>query len=136
MDRGRRAIVTDHAPAAVGPYSQGIVCDGWLYVSGQIALDPATGKIVGDDGPAQVAQALANLHAILRAAGVGPEAVVKTTLYLVDLAEFAAVNQVYGEFFHAHCPPGTPPPARATVGVAALPLGARVELDAVARLPV
>jgi len=134
MARERRAVATDHAPAAVGPYSQAIACDGWLYVSGQIALDPATGKVVGDDGPVQVAQVLANLHAVLRAAGVGPEAVVKTTLYLVDLAEFAAVNQVYAEFFQRHCPPGTPPPARATVGVVALPLGARVELDAVARV--
>lgn len=129
-----RAITTNQAPAAVGLYSQAIACDGWLYVSGQIPLDPATGEVVGDDGPAQVAQALANLHAILRAAGVGPEAVVKTTLYLVDLAEFPAVNRVYGEFFEGHTPPGTPPPARATVGVAALPLGVRVELDAVARL--
>jgi 2-iminobutanoate/2-iminopropanoate deaminase len=131
----RQAVATEDAPAAVGPYSQAIACDGWLYVSGQIALDPATGQAVGEDGPGQVAQALANLHAILRAAGVGPEAVVKTTLYLVDLAEFPAVNRVYGEFFQTHCPAGTPPPARATVGVAALPLGVRVELDAIARMP-
>jgi 2-iminobutanoate/2-iminopropanoate deaminase len=103
-------------------------------ISGQIPLDPATGEIVGEDGARQAAQVLANLHDILRAAGVGPEAVVKTTLYLVDLAEFPAVNRVYGEFFQSHCPPGTPPPARATVGVATLPLGVRIEIDAVARL--
>jgi 2-iminobutanoate/2-iminopropanoate deaminase len=119
-------IRTSSAPAAIGPYSQAIGAGELVFCSGQIALDPASGKLVAGDAAAQARQALANLAAVLEAAGSGLERVVKTTIFLVDLADFASVNDVYATFFPAA------PPARSTVQVAALPRGARVEIEAIA----
>ncbi len=114
----------------MGPYNQAVAAGGLLWCSGQIALDPATGLLVGDgDVEAETRQVLTNLQAVLAAAGVGPDQVVRTTVFLADLADFALVNALYGEVFGA----GTSP-ARACVQVAALPKGARVEIDAVAVL--
>lgn len=125
------AVHTPSAPAPVGPYNQAVAAGGLLWCSGQIALDPAAGSLVGDgDVEAETRQVLANLQAVLTAAGVGPAQVVRTTVYLVDLADFARVNALYGEVFGAGVAP-----ARACVQVAALPKGARVEIDAVAVLP-
>ena len=123
-----RVVKTAQAPAAIGPYSQGIVAGGFLFISGQIPLDPATGQMVSGDMGAQVTQVLENLKAILEAAGSGLGAVVRTTVYLADLNEYSKMNDVYGRYFTAD------PPARSTVGVAALPRGARVEIDVIARL--
>jgi 2-iminobutanoate/2-iminopropanoate deaminase len=120
---------TDQAPAAIGPYSQAVEVDGWLYTSGQVALDPATGELVPGGFEAQAEQVMKNLRAVLAAAGCDFSRVVKTTIYLADLADFAAVNRIYGEAMGGHRP------ARSTVQVAALPRGARVEIDLVARLP-
>jgi reactive intermediate/imine deaminase len=115
----------------VGPYNQAVAAGGLLWCSGQIALDPLAGTLVGGgDVEAETRQVLANLLAVLAAAGVGPAQVVRTTVYLVDLADFARVNALYGEVFGAGVAP-----ARACVQVAALPKGARVEIDAVAVLP-
>jgi 2-iminobutanoate/2-iminopropanoate deaminase len=122
-------VSTDAAPAAIGPYSQAIEHDGVVYCSGQIGLDRASGQLVGGGTAAEAERALQNLAAVLAAAGVGFEHVVKTTIYLVDLADFAAVNDIYARFVRA------PFPARATVGVAALPRGARVEIEAIAARP-
>jgi len=125
----KKSIVsTDHAPAAVGPYSQGVVQDGWLWTAGQVALDPATGKLSGDDAATQADRALTNLAAILEAADSGLEHVVRTTVYLQSMDDFAAVNVVYARYFKE------PFPARACVEVAGLPLGALVEIDAIARV--
>ena len=123
----RRAITSERAPAAVGPYSQAIEADGFIYLSGQIALDPASGTIVPGGVAKETLQVIANLTAVLEAAKLGLEHVVKTTIYLVDLGDFATVNEIYGAAFHP------PFPARATVGVAALPKGAKVEIEAVAK---
>ncbi len=114
------------APAAIGPYSQAIRAGDLLFVSGQIPLDPATGQIVSGDVAAQTERVILNLRAILEAAGSSFAGVVKTTVYLTDLAQFADVNEVYARFFEP------PFPARATVQVAALPRGAQVEIDAIA----
>jgi 2-iminobutanoate/2-iminopropanoate deaminase len=122
------AILTERAPAPVGPYSQAIRVDGFLFCSGQVGLDPATGKIVAGGVAEQTRQVLDNLAAVLAGAELGLDAIVKTTIFLVDIADFATVNAVYGERM------GTPPPARSTVAVAALPLGARVEIEAIAAL--
>jgi 2-iminobutanoate/2-iminopropanoate deaminase len=124
----QRAVSSDQAPAAIGPYSQAIVSGDLLFLSGQIPLDPQTGELVRGDIEAQTRRVLANLGAVLGAAGAGFENLVKTTIYLVDLGDFATVNRVYAECFTAS------PPARATVQVAALPKGARVEIDGIARL--
>jgi len=125
------AIHTPSAPEPVGPYNQAVAAGGLLWCSGQIALDPLAGTLVGGgDVEAETRQVLANLLAVLAAAGVGPAQVVRTTVYLVDLADFARVNALYGEVFGAGVAP-----ARACVQVAALPKGARVEIDAVAVLP-
>jgi 2-iminobutanoate/2-iminopropanoate deaminase len=126
----RRPITSLLAPKAIGPYSQGIETTGTrtLWLSGQIALDPATGELVPGDVTAQAERVMQNLGAVLESAGAGFEDVVRCTIYLVDLADFAKVNEVYGRRFPQH------PPARATVQVAALPKGARVEIDAVAVL--
>jgi|SRR5579883_948590 len=130
MDAKRRPLSTPYAPAAIGPYSQGIASGEWVFCSGQIPLDPATGEIVGaGDVRAQARQVMRNLGAILEAGGASFADVVKTTIYLVDLQDFAPVNEVYAAFF-----PGEPP-ARATVQVAALPRGALVEIEAVAHRP-
>ncbi len=127
MDRA--VIHTDHAPAAVGPYSQAIRIGPFLYTAGQIGLDPATGKMVKDDINIQTKRALENLLAVLQAAGGDLSNVVKTTVFLLDMAEFKAMNEVYAGFF------GESPPARSAVQVCALPLGGRVEIEAVAYIP-
>jgi 2-iminobutanoate/2-iminopropanoate deaminase len=123
-----RAIATDRAPRAIGPYSQAIIAGDLMFLSGQIPLDPATGELVSGSIEEETQRVMQNLRAVLEAAGSSFEHVVKTTIYLVDLADFAAVNGVYAGFF------GGVPPARATVQVAGLPKGARVEIDAIARL--
>ncbi len=120
----RIIISTDKAPAAVGPYSQAVQVGDFVYTAGQIPLDPATGRLVEGDIGAQTRQVLLNLKAILEAAGSSTSDVVKTTVFLVDMDEFKAMNAVYAEFFPAA------PPARSTVQVGALPLGARVEIEA------
>lgn len=124
----RRTIKTDGAPAAIGPYVQAVAAGPFLFTAGQIALEPATGELVGDDAAAQTRQVMANLKAVLQAAGASWEDVVRTEIYLVDLADFAAVNDAYAEFV------GEEPPARVTVQVAALPKGALVEIAAVAHV--
>jgi 2-iminobutanoate/2-iminopropanoate deaminase len=123
-----RAISTAGAPAAVGPYSQGIVADSLLFTAGQIGLDPSNGAIVVGGIEPEAERVMANLTAVLDAAGCGWDDVVKTTIYLADVGDFAAVNAIYGRFV------SDPPPARSTVGVAALPKGARVEIEVIARL--
>ena len=122
-----KAISTADAPAAIGPYSQAIHAGDLVFLSGQVPIDPTTGELVGGDISAQTERVLDNLGAMLAAAGCGFGDVVKTTIYLVDLGDFQAVNQTYAKRFTAA------PPARATVQVSALPKGARVEIDAIAR---
>jgi len=122
----RRIIATDKAPAAVGPYSQAVRVDNSIFTAGQIALDPATGKLIEGGIAEQTRQVLQNLSAVLEAAESSLAQVIKTTVYLTDMDDFAAMNQVYAEFF------STDPPARTTVQVARLPLGARVEIEAIA----
>jgi 2-iminobutanoate/2-iminopropanoate deaminase len=123
----RRTVATGEAPAAIGPYSQAVEAGGLLFCSGQIALDPSSGELVGDgDVEAEARQVLRNLGAVLAAAGLGFNAVLKATIYLTDLEDFGRVNAIYGERFPQA------PPARATVQVAALPKGARVEIDLIA----
>ena len=122
----RTAIATTNAPAAVGPYSQAIEAGGLLFCSGQIHLDPATGTLVEGDIAAQTERVLDNLSAVLAAAGRSMADVIKTTVFLVDIADFGAMNEVYGRYMP------DPPPARSTIGVAALPKGARVEIELVA----
>lgn len=124
----RHAISTDRAPKAIGPYSQAIRSEPFVFVSGQIPLDPATGQLVPGDVVAQTHQVMRNLSAVLEAAGVSLDAVVRTTIYLADLGDFRAVNDVYGSYFTG------PAPARATVQVSRLPLDARVEIDAIAQV--
>ena len=127
---GIEAVITSAAPAPVGPYNQAVKAAGVLYCSGQIALDPATGAMVGDgDVEAETRQVLANLLAVLTEAGCTPQQVVRTTVFLADLADFAKVNAIYAEVFGAGVSP-----ARACVEVAALPKGARVEIDCIALL--
>lgn len=125
----RHSISTAGAPAAIGPYSQAIGAGRLLFCSGQVALDPASGELVGGDVAEQAERALRNLGAVLDAAGLGFADVVKTTCFLVDMADFAAFNAVYGRFMP------DPPPARSTVAVVALPKGARVEVEAIAVRP-
>lgn len=121
-----RAISTKEAPAAIGPYSQAVRVDALVFLSGQIPLDPQSGQMIEGDIAAQTERVMKNLEAVLAAAGCAWKDVVRTTIYLTDLAHFAKVNEVYGRFL-------SPPfPARATVQVAALPRGAHVEIDAVA----
>lgn len=122
------AILSSAAPAPIGPYSQGVRVGDLFFFSGQIPLDPATGAVVGEDTATQTRQVLSNLREVLSAAGLAPRDVAKTTIFLVDLADFATVNALYAEFF-ADAPV---PPARSTVQVAALPRGVRVEIDAIA----
>jgi 2-iminobutanoate/2-iminopropanoate deaminase len=124
----RSAIQTEAAPAAIGPYSQAIRAGDLVFCSGQVPLDPATGALVEGDVAAQTDRVMKNLQAVLEAAGTNLAAVVKTTIYLTDLGDFAAVNEAYGAYFTAA------PPARATIEVSALPLGSRVEIEAVALL--
>jgi 2-iminobutanoate/2-iminopropanoate deaminase len=120
-----RAISTPDAPAAIGPYSQGIVANGMLYTAGQIALDPASGSVVEGDVVAQTERVLANLGAVIEAAGGSWDRVVKTTVFLAEMADFPKVNEVYARVF------GSARPARSTVQVAGLPRGVLVEIDAV-----
>jgi len=122
-------ILTNQAPAPIGPYSQAVSRDGFLFCSGQVGLDPATGKLAGDDVATQARQAMNNIAAVLTAAGATFADVVKTTIFLADMADFATVNPIYAEHFTN----GTPP-ARSTVAVAGLPLGARVEIEVMAIL--
>jgi 2-iminobutanoate/2-iminopropanoate deaminase len=126
----RTPVATPHAPAAIGPYSQAITVAGFLFCSGQLGLDPATGDFAGPDVETQAERAMTNLRNVLAAVGCTFEDVVKTTVFLADMADFAAVNAVYGRFV------SDPPPARSTVQVAALPKGGRVEIEAIARLRV
>lgn len=121
-----KVISTDKAPAAIGPYSQAIAVNGLLFCSGQIALDPATGEFKSGTVEDETKLVLENLKGLLESAGTGLDQVVKCTIFLVDMADFAAVNQVYGQFFN------NSKPARSTVAVAALPRGAKVEIEAVA----
>lgn len=120
------AISTNHAPAALGPYSQAIRANGVLYVSGQLGINPPTGELAGDDIRTQTRQALTNIQAILKEAGTDLSAVVKTTVLLQDIADFTAMNEVYAEFFTQ------PYPARAAFQVAALPKNAMVEIECIA----
>jgi 2-iminobutanoate/2-iminopropanoate deaminase len=122
----RRTVETEEAPKPVGPYAQAVLAGDFVFVAGQIGLDPATGRIVGGGTREELVRVLENLAAVLRAAGHTLDDVVKTTVYLVDLTEMGLVNEVYARYFPA------PHPARATVQVAALPAGARVEIEAVA----
>jgi 2-iminobutanoate/2-iminopropanoate deaminase len=123
----KRAIASEHAPKAVGPYSQAIAAGGFVFLSGQIPLDPHTGKLIeSDDVGDHVRRVMDNLAAVLAAAGSGLDRAVKATIYLADMADFPQVNRAYAAYFNES------PPARATVQVAALPLGARVEIDLIA----
>ena len=121
-------VATDGAPKAIGPYSQGISVNGFVFTAGQVALDPKTGELVPGAISEQTSRALENLSAILAEAGSSLSRVVKTTVFLVDMADFAAMNEVYSRAFGSHRP------ARSTVAVAALPRGARVEIEAVAEV--
>lgn len=131
MNNAQTPLTADHtanAPAAIGPYSQAVCAGGFVYVSGQIPLDPATGEFAGPDIRTQTRQSLKNIAAILAAAGSGMDRVVKTTVLLKDIGDFAAMNEVYAEAFTA------PYPARAAFEAAALPKGALVEIECVAAL--
>lgn len=120
-------VLTHHAPKPIGPYSQAVLTGHELYCSGQIALDPQTGDLLDGDAAAQAERAIENLGAVLCAAGYSFADVVKTTLFLVDMNDFAAVNKIYEKYFDGG------KPARSTVAVAALPRGARIEIDCIAR---
>jgi 2-iminobutanoate/2-iminopropanoate deaminase len=124
----RKPITTDKAPQAIGPYSQAIAAGQLLFLSGQIPLDPATGKLVDGGIAEQTHRVMSNLRAVLTAAGASFDNVVRTTIFLADMNDFAAVNEVYGSYFE------NPAPARACVQVAELPMKARVEIDAIALL--
>jgi len=124
-----RKAVTAEGAAKVGPYSHGIRAGRFLYLSGQAGLDPATGKLVEGDVRAQTAQCFRNLFEVLKAGGMTPDQVVKVNVFLTDMNDFAAMNEVYAAQFEE------PYPARTTIGVAALPLGARIEIELIARLP-
>lgn len=124
----KKAIVTDKAPAALGPYSAGVVSGGTINVSGQLGIDPATGKLAGDDVQSQTRQSLTNVRNILEAAGATMADVVEAEVLLADMGDFKAMNEVYAEFFEA------PYPARCAFQVAALPAGGLVEIKCVARV--
>lgn len=120
-----QTINTNKAPQAIGPYSQAVIAQGILYVSGQIPLDPQTGEVVSDDVSIQTKRVLDNMKAVVEAAEAGMDQVVKVTIYLVDMQQFATINEIYGTYFEA------PYPARACVEVSKLPKGVQVEMDAV-----
>jgi 2-iminobutanoate/2-iminopropanoate deaminase len=126
MPTALRTIATPDAPAAIGPYSQAVVASGLVFTAGQVALDPKTMELVEGDVRAQTERVFANLSAVLRAAGSGFDRVVKATVFLADMGDFAAMNEVYGKAFGAHRP------ARSTVAVRTLPKNAKVEIDLVA----
>jgi 2-iminobutanoate/2-iminopropanoate deaminase len=121
-------VSTDKAPGAIGPYSQAIKVDGMVFCSGQIPIDPETGNFVSEDVAEQTEQVLRNLRAVLESAGSGLDRVVKTTVFLADMDEFAAMNEVYSKFFDAN------KPARATVQAARLPRDAKVEIECIAKV--
>ena len=125
----RTVVATEEAPAAIGPYSQAVVANGFVFTAGQIPLDPATGSLVEGDVTAQTERVMQNLEAVLRAAGTSFDRVVKTTCFLADLGDFPAFSAVYGARFPSA------PPSRSTVQVARLPLGALVEVECVALAP-
>ncbi len=125
----KQVITTADAPAAIGPYSQAIQVGDWLFFSGQLALDAVSGELVAGGIAAETEQVMKNIGAVLSAAGLDFDAVVKTTIYLVDLQDFGVVNEIYGRYFSADSAP-----ARATVEVAALPKKALVEIEGIARL--
>ena len=122
----KQAVSSPDAPKAIGPYSQAVRAGQLLFLSGQIPLDPASGQLIDGDITAQTRRVMENLGAVLKAAGLSFDAIVRTTIFLADMNDFAKVNEVYGTYFSA------PAPARATVQVAQLPRGARVEIDAIA----
>ena len=122
----KEIIKTDRAPQAIGPYSQAVKTNGFVYVSGQVAINPATGQFIAGGISEQTEQVLRNLTAVLEAAGTGLDRVIKSTVFLADMADFAAMNEVYAKFFV------NDPPARATVQAARLPLDARVEIEVIA----
>lgn len=122
----KEIIKTDRAPQAMGPYSQAVKTNGFIYVSGQVAIDPATGQFIAGGISEQTEQVLRNLTAVLEAGGTGLDRVIKSTVFLADMADFAAMNEVYAKFF------ANDPPARATVQAARLPLDARVEIEVIA----
>jgi len=124
----RYPVESNEAPKAIGPYSQGIKAGGFVFASGQVALDPKTGEMVGGDVAAQTERVLQNLRAVVEAAGSDLDRVVKTTVYLRTMADFAAMNEVYKKYFRSE------PPARATVAVAGLPKDALVEIDVIAEV--
>ncbi len=123
----KEIIATDRAPKAIGPYSQGVKAGGFVFLSGQIALDPVTGELCAGDVVAQTEQVMENVGAVLAAAGLAFEDVVKSTIFLANLADFARVNEVYGRRFPVN------PPARSTVEVQGLPRGALVEIEVIAQ---
>ncbi|MBI5166629.1 MAG: RidA family protein [candidate division NC10 bacterium] len=125
----REVVSTERAPKAIGPYVQAIKANGFLFTSGQVALDPQTGKLISGDISAQTHQVFENLKAVLEAAGTSLERAVKINVYLTDMADFPKMNEVFAEYV------GKDKPARTTIGVAQLPLGARVEIDVVALCP-
>ena len=125
------AVSTSHAPAAIGPYSQAVKTEGFLYTSGQVALDPSTGQLVSGGIVEQTTRVLENLKAVLAAAGCNLHDIVKTTVFLKDMNHFAAMNEVYGRYL---APEGVVPPARSTVEVSRLPKDALVEIEVIARL--
>lgn len=126
---GKEIISTDRAPQAIGPYSQGVKAGGLVFFSGQIPLDPATGMLKGESIAEQTGQVMLNIAAMLDAAGLGFDDLVKTTIYLADMDDFAVVNEIYGSRFAAN------PPARSTVAVRSLPKGAKVEIEVTALAP-
>lgn len=125
-DHGKVPVLVTNAPEPIGPYSQAIKCHEMLFLSGQIAIDTVTGELIKGDAAAQTRKVMEHIKAVLEASSSGLVRVVKTTIYLTDIADFPAVNKVYGEFFAFE------PPARSTVQVAALPKGAKVEIEAIA----
>jgi 2-iminobutanoate/2-iminopropanoate deaminase len=122
----KKHVTTSQAPKPIGPYSQGVISGGFLFLSGQIGIDPEKGELVSGDVSAQTERVLTNLLAVLKEAKMGPDNVVKTTVYLADMADFAKMNEVYARFLGKH------PPARSTIQAAGLPRGARVEIDIIA----
>jgi len=122
----KKHVATKQAPTPIGPYSQGVIAGGLLFVSGQIPIDPATDKLIQGDITAQTEQVLKNILAVLKEAKMGPENVVKASVFLADLADFPQMNEVYGRYL------GKEPPARSTIQAAALPKGARIEIDVIA----
>jgi 2-iminobutanoate/2-iminopropanoate deaminase len=129
LNQGKTVVEVTSAPKPVGPYSQAVKANGFVFLAGQIPLDPKTGELIEGDTAAQARQCLKNIDAILDASGSNLFRVVKATIFLVDLADFAAVNAVYGEFFKSDYP------ARTTIQVAALPKGSRVEIEVLATYP-